>query len=350
MGFGQGRARVTSLPPITLVTPSYNQAEFLEETIASVLAQHYPALEFFVVDGGSKDQSVEIIRRYASRLSWWVCEKDQGHADAVNKGMARATGEIWGFLNSDDVLFEGALHFVGEYFATHPECLWLAGAARFFQDGPLPAGMRHKTEIWQPRPGLTPWDFLEGCPIPQPSVFWRRSVWERAGPFSCQERGLDHEYYLRLLTLGFRPERTDKVLSGFRLHAASSSVANLDDNLEGNRRLSLAYLPQLFPQERECKALQKRLESLFEIQRVPQRIAAGRKGEALRLALQAIGAQPGFLRRRWVWSHLLRSALPGVLSEKLLAAYHGLRRTEVEPTAVAQRSYIREWLAGNRPI
>lgn len=340
---------MTALPTISIVTPSYNQGEFLEETIASVLAQNYPALEYMVVDGGSQDKSVEIIRRYAGSLSWWVSEKDRGHADAVNKGMARATGEVWGFLNSDDVLFEGALHFVGNHFAAHPDCLWLAGAARFFHDGPLPAGMRHKTEIWRPRPDLTPWDFLEGCPIPQPSVFWRRSVWERAGPFSSQERGLDHEYYLRLLALGLRPELTDKVLSGFRLHADSSSVAHLDENLEGNRRLSLAYLHKLFPREPECELLQKRLESLFEIQRVPQRISAGKKGEAFRLALKAIGAWPSLLRRRWVWSHLLRAVLPGFLSAWLLSAYHCLRRTEMEPTAVEQRRYISAWLTGNSP-
>jgi glycosyltransferase involved in cell wall biosynthesis len=98
-----------TLPKITIVTPSYNQGEFLEETINSVLGQSYPNLEYFVVDGNSTDQSLQILEKYSSRLTWWISEADKGQSDAINKGLKRATGDIITWINSDDLLFPGHL-------------------------------------------------------------------------------------------------------------------------------------------------------------------------------------------------------------------------------------------------
>src|SRR5688572_11561284 len=100
------------LPSITVITPSYNQGRYIEETIDSVLSQGYPSLEYIVIDGGSADNSVEIIRKYEPYLAYWVSEKDRGQAHAINKGLARSTGELWNWSNSDDVLAPGALHRV----------------------------------------------------------------------------------------------------------------------------------------------------------------------------------------------------------------------------------------------
>ena len=117
-------------PRLTVVTPSFNQGRFLEATIRSVLLQGYPNLEYMVIDGGSTDESVEVIRKYEPWLTYWVSEKDQGQAHAINKGMVRSTGEILAYLNSDDIYDEGALRRVGEHFVQTPECRLLVGATK----------------------------------------------------------------------------------------------------------------------------------------------------------------------------------------------------------------------------
>src|SRR3990172_2381086 len=108
-------------PKITVVTPSYNQVSFLERTILSVLNQNYPNLEYIIIDGGSTDGSVEIIKKYESKLAYWVSEPDRGQSHAINKGWMRSSGEIMAYLNSDDTYRDGALFCIAKYFTEHPE-------------------------------------------------------------------------------------------------------------------------------------------------------------------------------------------------------------------------------------
>ena len=126
----------TSWPRITIITPSFNQGDFLEDTILSILNQKYPNLEYFIVDGGSTDNTLDIIKKYEDRIDWWVSEPDRGQSHAINKGLERATGEIINWINSDDLLFPGALQRVAVTFMNNPEADLIVGeTARIDQQG-----------------------------------------------------------------------------------------------------------------------------------------------------------------------------------------------------------------------
>lgn len=157
-----------SYPRITIVTPSFNQAPFLEQTIRSVLDQNYPNLEYIIVDGGSTDGSVEIIKTYADRLAWWVSEHDSGQSEAINKGFARATGTLGNWLCSDDVLLPGALHVVAKTFEQHPQaCAWYGNGINIDIDGkPIGAADAHvlrPDQLMAWIPGVTGSIFQPSC-------------------------------------------------------------------------------------------------------------------------------------------------------------------------------------------
>jgi len=159
-------------PLVTIVTPSYNQARFLEAALCSVLEQDYPNLEYLVVDGASSDGSVDIIRRYADRLAWWVSEKDSGQSEAINKGFRRARGEIVGWLNSDDLYLPGAVSAAVAAFQSHPEAGLVYGDALAIEADGKPFNLMRAHPY-------TLVDLLSFNIICQPAAFMRRSVLEQ---------------------------------------------------------------------------------------------------------------------------------------------------------------------------
>jgi glycosyltransferase involved in cell wall biosynthesis len=181
---------------VSIVSPSYNQAAYLELTIRSVLDQGYPELEYMVVDGGSSDGSVEIIKRHADRLAWWVSEKDTGQAEAINKGLSRAHGEIVAWLNSDDVYLPGAIAGAVRAFAAHPQAVLVYGDTRAVDADD------HTFNILRYRQ-LSLDDLLCYEIIGQPAVFMRRSAFESAGGLDLSYHYmLDHQLWIKIAQLG----------------------------------------------------------------------------------------------------------------------------------------------------
>ena len=186
-------------PRISLVTPSFGQASFLEKTIRSVLLQQYPNLQYIIIDGGSKDGSEEIIKRYSPWLDYWVSESDEGQTDAINKGLRQADGEILGWLNSDDILLPDALFSIAKGFREMPEALAVVGRG-------------HKVDVYGHRVS-SPWPeriikdtllaWMEGGNFMQPGCFFSRYAWELCGPLNTQrEYCMDLELWLRIAEKG----------------------------------------------------------------------------------------------------------------------------------------------------
>lgn len=216
------------LPKITIVTPSFNQAKYLESTILSVLGQGYPNLEYMVIDGGSTDGSVDIIRKYEQQLAYWVSEPDNGLYDALQKGFSRSSGEIMAWLNADDMYHSNSLFTVADIFGRFGGVKWLMGSNTFFNEAgrsflydDLPYGQRWSRARLQ---------LFDGRFIQQESVFWRRALWEQAGGFIDQNHSLaaDFELWLRF----FRYERlysTSFMLGGFRFRTENQKSYNQRD-------------------------------------------------------------------------------------------------------------------------
>jgi len=209
-------------PLISIVTPSFNQAPFLEETLRSVLEQDYPNLEYIVVDGGSTDGSLEIIRRYADRIAWWVSEPDRGQTDAINKGFAHAHGEIFAWLNSDDTYQPRALSEAAAYLTAHPEAGMVYGDANLVDEsgqviGQFPAA---QTDYKHLRRGYVH--------IPQQAAFFRASLWHLVGPLDPTFYfAMDYDLWVRLARLAplrYQPRRW----ANFRLHSRGKSVISDD--------------------------------------------------------------------------------------------------------------------------
>ena len=163
-------------PKVSVVTPVFNSARYLEAAIRSVLSQAYPNLEYFIVDGGSTDGSVEIIQKYEAQLAGWISESDRGMYDALNKGFARSSGEVMGWISATDMLHAGSLFVVGNVFQTFPQVEWITGRPTGFTDEGMGAQILNLRR-WSRLP------FLLGANryIQQESTYWRRSLWERAG-------------------------------------------------------------------------------------------------------------------------------------------------------------------------
>jgi glycosyltransferase involved in cell wall biosynthesis len=206
------------IPKISVITPSYNQASYLRETIDQVLAQNYPNLDYLIIDGGSTDGTLDILQTYTNRLTW-LGEPDHGQAEAINKGLQRATGDILAWLNSDDLYLPGALQCIADFFTRQPDVDMVYGDYHLIDSrGKL---LLRKKEI--------PFDYnilLYGLDyISQPTTFFRRRVVERVGYLDeSLHYGLDWEYWLRIARAGGQVAHIPRYLAAARWHPQAKTI------------------------------------------------------------------------------------------------------------------------------
>lgn len=208
----KGTNVVPALPRITIVTPSFNQAKFIEWTVRSVLLQRYPNLEYILIDGGSTDGTMDVLAPYADRFAHISSAKDDGQSDALNRGFARSTGEIMAYLNSDDMIGPDVLRFVAHYFDEHPD---------------VDALYSHRVIVDEDNTVVNYWvlpphvDYLQ-CRwdhIPQETCFWRRRVFDRLGNIDASYRfAMDYDLFTRYMRGGARFARVKRFLGAFRWH------------------------------------------------------------------------------------------------------------------------------------
>ena len=214
----------TKYPRISIVTPVFNRVTMIEQTILSVLEQRYPNLEYIIIDGGSTDGTVDVIRRYENQLSYWVSEPDNGMYDAITKGFLHATGDVMAWINSDDMYHTNALHIVGQIFSQLPHVEWLTGIPTMYNaEGLCTKVFPIQFWSWQRfQCGDFRW-------IQQESIFWKRSLWEKVG-------GLDLRYHLAAdfnlwcKMFQYAPlYSVNTILGGFRLHGKQLSIGKNDE-------------------------------------------------------------------------------------------------------------------------
>jgi glycosyltransferase involved in cell wall biosynthesis len=215
-------------PKISIVTPSFNQGEFLEECIDSILSQNYPNLEYIIMDGGSTDNSVEIIKKYEKYLTYWQSKPDKGQYDAINEGFRKTSGEIMAWLNSDDKYHHNAFYKVAHVFTTYPHIEWLTGRHTKWNrngelmwvfSGPLARFSRQK---------FLKKDYNDPS-VQQESTFWKRSLWEKAGGMIRTD--LDYAGDLELWMRFFRHApfySVETLLGGYREHGNQKAILHLD--------------------------------------------------------------------------------------------------------------------------
>lgn len=225
---------------VSIVTPSYNHSQFIERTILSVLNQGYEDIEYIVIDGGSTDGTLEILRKYSDRIIW-KSESDRGQSDAINKGLKMATGEILAYLNSDDTYEPNAICRVVEFFKKHPEKKWAYGKCRIINEPdqeirkPITLYKNVLSKNYDYRKLLTE-NFIS-----QPATFWKRELISEFGYFNENEHlCMDYEYWLRI-GQAHPAGVIDEYLANFRYYATSKSGSTVKKMFQDNLRLARQY-------------------------------------------------------------------------------------------------------------
>lgn len=228
-------------PKISIVTPSFNQGDFIEETILSVIGQAYPNLEYIIIDGGSTDSTVEIIKKYEKHLHYWVSEKDRGQSDAINKGFEIASGDILGWLNSDDMFLPGTFSFIANLVKNNEDGIFFGNCIHFREENEDLYSFGSNVEKAHAATSLTNVDY-----IIQPSSFWQKSVWNKVGKLrEDMVYAFDWEWFLRAQKYGIKFTPASKALSMYRLHKNHKTATGGKKRQEEIAQVYEIYSPEL---------------------------------------------------------------------------------------------------------
>lgn len=307
-------------PLVSIVTPSFNQGHFLEETILSVLDQDYPNIEYIIIDGGSTDGSVDIIRKYENRINYWVSEPDKGQADAVNKGWQMSSGEILGWINSDDVYAPGAIGLAVSTLLATPAIGFVYGDAKVINSDGLIIGTRKSF----------PFDFKKlvtfDLVLNQPTVFLRRSLVETVGLLDTSlQMSMDTDYWFRLghVALGMNIPYT---MAYMRSHVKAKTIDRYAEFFPD----SLAILDKTFNEpalSKAVRALRAKAYSRAYYGAAGRAYQAGVHRTTLPLAWRALYTYPHpFDIKTYLSILMCIEAITGTSFLKKLAAFHPRRR------------------------
>ena len=300
-------------PKISIVTPSYNQGEFLEEAMRSVLLQGYPRLEYIIVDGGSEDNSVDIIKKYDKWISYWVSEPDGGQSYAINHGFRLASGDIIAWLNSDDMYKLGVLaHVAKKYLRSYSKDFWIVMGIEYWDFEKNTKVVDYQKEKYD----LKSWITGEVNPNQQ-GTFWSRDLLQRVG-FLKEDLhyGMDKEIFMRLLSKGYKFSTEKVVAAIYRQHGACKWKKGLAPFKYEWSKIGLSYLPFILPDYR--RVISKQLKG--ELSHVALRLAQDHdKNVFKRLSYwyESASVTPRMLLSRTFWGTLVRLAVSGLRRSSL---------------------------------
>lgn len=307
------------LPLVTIITPSYNQAPFLEETLRSVIEQDHPKVEYLVVDGGSIDGSIEIIKQHEKEISWWVSEKDKGQAEAINKGFQRAGGEIIGWLNSDDTYQSGILREVVEVFESDPAIALVYGDVRAIDET---GGVINHIHYGDWSLG----DLMEFNIIGQPAVFFRHEALQTAGFLDPHYHLLlDHHLWLRIAQQG-KMVHISREWASARFHREAKNISSA--SLFGEEAYRILSWLETDPGLREeykkrkprCQAGAHRINARYLLD-------DGKPAESLKAYWKSFTAHPPTALKEWHRILYCFPAIIGLTSPR--SAYNRWRKKKI---------------------
>jgi glycosyltransferase involved in cell wall biosynthesis len=304
------------LPKITIITPSYNQAEFIERTILSVLNQNYPNLEYIIIDGGSTDGSVEIIKKYQDQLEYWISESDKGTYDANNKALRIMSGDYWCVVNSDDILLPGALDIIAKTIHDNPNEKWIAGGVNFIDEYDHITG----SSIPEKNKLIAGYSFLNGCWISHPTVFLHKTLIQEIGEFG-QYHSMDLEYWLRLEKAGYTPYVVSAYIAGLRFHSNCKSTDKVklqeefikvhDDFIEKNK---LNRNPEIIKSKMDSRVF------LYKIL-IGKNLVDNNRWQTIKLLIKIIRVKPVELTSVWFKGAIKRVVLGLKANDPLYKEY-----------------------------